>query len=1614
MVPMRAHSSSVACPAEPCSFRGLASATFFVLLLVGLLAGCGQGGGGGGTSPSAPPGTPPPVSANLAPEIISAPVLFAAPNTPYTYEVFAVDPNSEPVSYSLPSAPQGMTINASTGEITWTPTSQQSGAHTVQVAASDGQRAGAQSFTVTVEKHTTLASATIGSAGGTLTVPATSPLFAGLSVTVPAGELAKESTVTLRAVQDPVSNAVAAFSVGIHTNPLPTQSVSLLSLMGFGWLADVAAAAAVPSQTLNSVAGVIRVPQLSVFTETDQAVLITRGSGTAGTTPMVWDQTSGPLNSFVSSIGIGIDRATSFVAGMVKKAADASGAFVIESFLPNVPIVGSVLDLPMALQPDELIPIKPEGDLDAFFKQPGRKLLLLHGTGSSMSGFVGPCDWVVPASISCEASHLLSISGQFPQEPLRLYPGFNSRYDHVFFYNYPSGRPIQENGNALCGDILLQEKKAGKKLTDLAPDGIDIVAHSMGGLVARWLIEKSPCSQAKLGRRLVGTLVMVGTPNEGVLDVWLGKFLANFGSFFLLVTGTGIENGAEALRTNSLFLLDLNDQQRSPITNPAKKINHGSTRYGLITADGGINALVGKDDGVVPLHTPDLVKFLDIKTGDEVPLDPDSDRTHIDLHEKCQDNGVCAIIEKILDRQPLPVTPPPQPGSEPPKPPASFQATPATSSASASTVLLTWLPPPGAQGKLTYKIERDGVLVGMTDRTSFTDREAVPGRDYTYRIVAIDQANRPSTPIEKRVTTPAFVDTTPPKITSLFGSDVTSTSAVIHWFTDEPADSQVEYGTSAALGFRSPLIASRTQSHVVILTGLSADTTYSYRVRSRDAAGNEGISAIKTFKTAARAADFDFSLTPAQASITVEAGKSATVALTLRLTKGQAQAVGLTCGGLPTGASCSFSPSTVMPTQAGAPTTLTIRTIATTPTGSSSVTVTGNGGGIGRSAPTPITLIVTAATTLTVNGVLNNYSTSTTPYTQLINLTGSGFNSVTEIRWTCTLPSGASCTGSPYVWNASNNWLGKFTRTSDGTVATVSPTFLTGATGEPTGPYAWTVTFSGAGPPVTRTFTVANNTAGAGTLVVNGFAPSYSTSTTPYAPRIDLTGSGFTSITQVSWTCTMPNGTSCTGSPYIWTSANNWNGGKFTQPTDTSVSVFPTLLTGATGEPTGTYFWSVTFSGAGQLVTKTFTVNYTPTTSLNFTSPSLGTIPVSTVGYQPTLTASGNVTQVTFSRSGANNGSEIWNKNDANWLSKVTANPDGSITLRPIVTKASDAPGVTNWTVTIKDSTGATRSQNFSVNYQPTSTTAAPTLTVPANNATGQSLTPTLQWSGGAATYWQVNIRNMSTNALHTSAALPSSQQSYTVSSGVLQAGVQYRWDVTACPNTACLSGYQTSGNAFFTTAAGGGSGSGQVRVLYVIPQDRALRTDYNGAVQSAMVDVQSWYRDQLGGKTFTLSASQPEVCHLPQAAAYYASDSWNKVLNDVQGCALVSNNSSVFAWVLYVDIIHACNAPGRLGAGGNGITMMPRQDLDGLIGVPIIDDCGVPYNQPPSRYVGGAGHELGHALGLNHPPGCDAGLAICDQNATNSLMYIGYSAYPNTYLLPADKQILFASLFIK
>jgi Concanavalin A-like lectin/glucanases superfamily/Purple acid Phosphatase, N-terminal domain len=93
------------------------------------------------------------------------------------------------------------------------------------------------------------------------------------------------------------------------------------------------------------------------------------------------------------------------------------------------------------------------------------------------------------------------------------------------------------------------------------------------------------------------------------------------------------------------------------------------------------------------------------------------------------------------------------------------------------------------------------------------------------------------------------IDSTPPVISNVAASSLTSTSAQFTWSTNEASDSRVEYGTTTSYGSSTPLDTAFVNNHVVNLTGLTAGTTYQYRVISRDPSGNLQFSGNYTFST---------------------------------------------------------------------------------------------------------------------------------------------------------------------------------------------------------------------------------------------------------------------------------------------------------------------------------------------------------------------------------------------------------------------------------------------------------------------------------------------------------------------------------------------------------------------------------------------------------------------------------------------------------------------------------------------------------------------------------------------------------------------------------------------
>jgi len=100
------------------------------------------------------------------------------------------------------------------------------------------------------------------------------------------------------------------------------------------------------------------------------------------------------------------------------------------------------------------------------------------------------------------------------------------------------------------------------------------------------------------------------------------------------------------------------------------------------------------------------------------------------------------------------------------------------------------------------------------------------------------------------VTITRAIDVTSPVISQVSLS-VTSSGATIGWTTNEPSDTQMEYGLTGSYGSLAPLNTALVTSHSQVISGLAPNTWYHFRMRSRDAAGNLGVSGDYKFKTRA-------------------------------------------------------------------------------------------------------------------------------------------------------------------------------------------------------------------------------------------------------------------------------------------------------------------------------------------------------------------------------------------------------------------------------------------------------------------------------------------------------------------------------------------------------------------------------------------------------------------------------------------------------------------------------------------------------------------------------------------------------------------------------------------
>jgi len=178
----------------------------------------------------------------------------------------------------------------------------------------------------------------------------------------------------------------------------------------------------------------------------------------------------------------------------------------------------------------------------------------------------------------------------------------------------------------------------------------------------------------------------------------------------------------------------------------------------------------------------------------------------------------------------------------------------AATGVTATTANICWSTDEPATGQVEYGLTTSYGSTTTLDEDLVTSHSVslsglTAGTTYHYRVKSKDATGNEAVSVDHTFTTALAVDTTPPAISGVSASDITTSTATITWTTDEPATSQVEHGLTPAYGESSAVDPSLVDAHSVMLSGLTPNTTYHYRVKSKDAPGNEAVSEDNTFIT---------------------------------------------------------------------------------------------------------------------------------------------------------------------------------------------------------------------------------------------------------------------------------------------------------------------------------------------------------------------------------------------------------------------------------------------------------------------------------------------------------------------------------------------------------------------------------------------------------------------------------------------------------------------------------------------------------------------------------------------------------------------------------------------
>ncbi|WP_010523174.1 T9SS type A sorting domain-containing protein [Aquimarina agarivorans] len=184
------------------------------------------------------------------------------------------------------------------------------------------------------------------------------------------------------------------------------------------------------------------------------------------------------------------------------------------------------------------------------------------------------------------------------------------------------------------------------------------------------------------------------------------------------------------------------------------------------------------------------------------------------------------------------------------------------------------------------------------------------------------------------------------------------------------------------------------------------------------------------------------------------------------------------------------------------------------------------------------------------------------------------------------------------------------------------------------------------------------------------------------------------------------------------------------------------------------------------------------------------------------------------------------------------------------------------------------------------------------------------------------------------------------------------------------------------------------VRFVYMVPTDKTFNEDYVTGIENIAIDLQRWFHEQLGGRTFAINTPIVEVINSNKDSSWFIENPnviferrfWPIFNTIVEANKLIGAEQSDpnFIWLIFNDI------PDDNGASRPSIAYLTGNDLAGSINQN-------PNITGPNRIIGGVGHELGHSFSLVHPEDIP-------ENRT-AIMWTGIHTYPDAILREDEKE---------